>query len=429
MKAAGVSIKIQKNNPKKIVLLGFATIFFGTVIFLIFQLLPGKRTPPEPPSLSSSSDVAQAPSWIEYRERLRPGDTIGTVLANYGLDPKRIHQLYEQTKPVYDLRFVKAGHELRITASEQGQLLRLEYDLNDTQYILISAEEEKFSASLEAHPVQTEVRMLCGTINSNPILAFNQQGEGDSLALSFSDLFAWDVDFYVDLREGDCFKVIFEKRFLKGKFIGYGNILAAELVNRGKKFQAFRYVIPQSQKAGYYDAEGRSIQKEFIKSPIKWARITSRFTGRRLHPIHKVYRAHYGVDYAAPVGTPVQATADGTVTYVGTNGASGRMVKIRHRNGYETMYLHLKSYGPGIRVGARVEGGDIIGYVGSSGESTGPHLDYRITLRGSYINPLSWKFEPVAPLPEENLEDFRRAIEPYRLLLEDPLLTVSPGIF
>jgi murein DD-endopeptidase MepM/ murein hydrolase activator NlpD len=133
------------------------------------------------------------------------------------------------------------------------------------------------------------------------------------------------------------------------------------------------------------------------------------------------------VDYAAPVGTPVQATADGTVTYVEFNGAAGRMVRIRHKNAYETMYLHLRSYGPGIKVGARVNSGDIVGYVGSSGESTGPHLDYRIKLKGRYINPLSWKFEPVEPLKEELVDDFKTRIEPYRLLLENPLILVGPG--
>lgn len=359
---------------------------------------------------------------IEYRERLRPGDTVGGLLSNYGLDAGKIHLLYEQTRPVYDLRFVRAGQEFRIFRSEEGEVVRLEYDMGGTRYLLIRPVGDTFVASLETHPVETEVCLAGGIIEDNPIAAFNEQGESDALALAFSDLFAWDVDFYTDLRPGDSFKVIFEKRYLRGKFIGYGELLAAELVNRGQMFQAFRYVRSGSARPGYYNAQGKSLEKPFLKSPIKWARITSRFSRRRLHPIHKVYRAHYGVDYAASIGTPVQATADGTVVFVGANGASGRMVRIRHRNAYETMYLHLRNYGPGIRVGARVKAGDIVGYVGSSGESTGPHLDYRMTLKGSYINPLSWKFEPVEPLPEEEVADFQRTIAPYLMLLEDPLV-------
>jgi murein DD-endopeptidase MepM/ murein hydrolase activator NlpD len=237
------------------------------------------------------------------------------------------------------------------------------------------------------------------------------------------------VDFDIDLRQGDTFKVIFEKEYLQGKFIGYGGILAAELTNQSKVHQAFLFIPPDTGKPGYYDADGKSVEKEFRKSPIQWARITSRFSSSRLHPIHQVYRAHYGVDYAAPVGTPIQTTADGVITFAGWNGGSGQMVRIRHRNSYETMYLHLRSFAPGIREGVRVKSGDIIGYVGSSGDSTGPHLDYRITQGGSYLNPLSARFNPVEPLKEEFLADYRQAIEKYKLLLQNPFGLVRPGLF
>ncbi|MGQ9672368.1 MAG: peptidoglycan DD-metalloendopeptidase family protein [Candidatus Aminicenantales bacterium] len=428
MKATSVQLRIEKRKKKRVVIVLYvATLLAGLVFFLLAIFHPKKE---KTNALFRSTDALhEPPALIETKERFRPGDTMEIILTAYGLNSRQIHLLYEQTKPVYDLNLVRAGQELRIYASEQGQSERLEYDLDETNYLLIRWKKDKFIATLETHPLQKEVRLLGGIIKENPVLAFNEQGESDALALAFSEVFAWDVDFYVDIQPGDSFKVIFEKHYLRGKFIGYGNILAAELVNRGKKFQAFRFQPPGTQKSGYYDAEGNSLQKEFIKSPLKYARITSRFSRRRLHPIHKVYRAHHGVDYAAPIGTPVQATADGTVIYMGTNGASGRMVKIRHRNGYETMYLHLKGYGPGIRVGARVKSGDILGYVGSSGESTGPHLDYRITLRGSYINPLSWKFEPIEPLAQEHRLDFERSIQPYRLLLENPLLLIGQGLF
>ncbi len=427
MKAGNVQIKIWRKKKKRLILLAFCLLVLAAGVFLPFEhVLKRKRVsePVEP----QPAIITEAPSLLEYKERLRAGNTIGEVLSAYGFSPAEIHTLYEQTKPVYDLRFVRAGQEFRLFAAPEGKIVRLEYDIDDLNYLTIQRSRESFLAALSAHPVQTEVVYLCGVIEDNPILTFNQLGESDALGLSFSDLFSWDVDFYVDLRPGDMFKVIYEKKYLREKFLDYGNILAAEFVNRGKVFQAFYYLPPDTQKPGYYDAEGRSLKKEFIKSPIKWARITSRFSRRRLHPIHKVYRAHFGVDYAAPVGTPVQATSDGTVIYVGFNGASGRMVRIQHKNAYETMYLHLRSYGPGIKVGAKVKSGDVVGFVGSSGESTGPHLDYRIKLKGRYINPLSWKFEPIEPLKEELIDDFKRRIEPYRLFLEDPLLLVSPGM-
>jgi murein DD-endopeptidase MepM/ murein hydrolase activator NlpD len=426
MKPANVQIKIQREKKKKLFVLAFCSLILAAVIFLPVEHMLRRNGGPE--VVEEHPVVAtKVPLLVEYKECLRAGNTIGEVLSTYGLAPREIHTLYEQTRPVYDLRFIRAGQEFRLFASPEGKIVRLEYDIDGINYLSIQRGEETFSAALVTHPVLTEVSYLCGVIEDNPILAFNQLGESDALGLGFSDLYAWDVDFYIDLRRGDTFKVVYEKKYLKGKFLGYGNILAAELVNQGRAFRAFYYLPPDTQKPGYYDAEGKSLKKEFIKSPIKWARITSRFSRRRLHPIHKVYRAHFGVDYAAPIGTPVQATADGTVTYVGFNGAAGRMVRIRHKNAYETMYLHLRSYGPGIKVGARVNSGDIVGYVGSSGESTGPHLDYRIKLKGRYINPLSWKFEPVEPLKEELVDDFKTRIEPYRLLLENPLILVGPG--
>ena len=252
-------------------------------------------------------------------------------------------------------------------------------------------------------------------------MAFNALGEEDPLALAFAELFGWDVDFYIDLQPGDTFKVVVEKRYIEGRFAGDGNILAAELVNEGKVYRAYYFEPPDTKKPGYYSETGASMEKEFRRSPIKWARVTSRFTSRRLHPVRRVYAAHYGVDYAAPVGTPVQATADGVVVSAGWNGAAGRMVRLRHKNSYETMYLHLSGFGPGVRARARVKGGDVIGYVGSTGESTGPHVDYRILRGGGYLNPLSARFAAVEPLKPEFLEDYKKSVERFRLLLDDPL--------
>ncbi|MBN2408919.1 MAG: peptidoglycan DD-metalloendopeptidase family protein, partial [Candidatus Aminicenantes bacterium] len=375
------------------------------------------------------SPATRSPALAEYKIRIRPGDTIGQVLSRYGFSPADVQAIYDQVKPVFDLRRIKAGQLLHLYADPSGAVVRLEYDVDDIRFLRVEKREELFRAVLEDRPVDIVAEMICGTIDDSPILAFSRLGEGDFLALAFADIFGWDVDFYIDIREGDTFKVIFEKRYLDGKFIGYGKILAAELVNQEKLHQAFYFLSPDTNRPGYYDAEGNSLEKEFRKSPIKWARITSRFSSRRLHPIHKVYRAHYGVDYAARIGTPVQATADGVVTFAGWNGASGRMVRIRHKNAYETMYLHLRNFGPGIRSGHRVKGGDIVGYVGSSGESTGPHLDYRIKRNGSYLNPLSAKFDPVEPLKEEWRDDFQGEIEKYRLLLADPLFLVGGSFF
>jgi murein DD-endopeptidase MepM/ murein hydrolase activator NlpD len=432
MKAARVQIKIRREKRKKLQLVFFFLVVLAVLIFFPAKMIYDKRTSSEnqtPPPRPLTVPEPASPELVEYKQTLRPRTTMGEVLSDYGFSPSEVQTLYDQTKPVFDLRRVRAGQPLRVYAGPDGKVMRLEYDLDEINYLSINRNDGRFEAALKTHPVETRVGMTGGTIEESPILAFNQLGEEDILALAFAELFAWDVDFYIDIRMGDTFKVIFEKKYIQGKFAGYGHILAAELTNQGRVLQAFFYSPPDTQKPEFYDAEGKSLKKEFIKSPIKFARITSRFSHSRLHPIHKVYRAHYGVDYAAPVGTPAQATADGTVIFAGWNGASGRMVRIRHMNAYETLYLHLRSFGPGIRIGAKVKSGDIVGYVGSSGESTGPHLDYRIKLRGSYINPLSYRFKPVEPLKQEFLEDYKRDIKKYQLLLEDPLILVSQGFF
>jgi len=428
MTTARVQLKIQRTRRKKWLRLGVLAAVLAIILFFALTQFDKEKEEPLPPTISASA-AGREPALAEYRVKIRPGDTIGRVLSRYGFSAADIQALYDQVKPVFDLRRLRAGQQLHLYADPSGAVVRLEYDIDELNYLAVEKKEGLFRAEITARPVEIAVRMIWGTIEESPILAFNELGEGDLLALNFADLFGWDVDFYIDLRQGDAFKVIFEKRYLEGRFIGYGQVLAAEFTNQGRVLQAYAYVPPGSRKLGFYDSTGKSLEKEFRRSPLKWARITSRFSSSRLHPIHKVYRAHYGVDYAAHVGAPAQATADGTVVFAGWNGASGRMVRIRHKNAYETMYLHLQSFGPGIHTGARVKSGDIVGYVGTSGDSTGPHLDYRITRNGSYLNPLSAKFDPVEPLREENLADFKQKTEILRGLLADPLALVRAFFF
>ncbi len=289
-------------------------------------------------------------------------------------------------------------------------------------------------AEMKHVPVEFRPALVAGTIEDSLIGALNRAGEMDSLAIDIVErCFGWDIDFNTDLRKGDSFRVLVEKRYLDGRFAGYRDILAAEFVNEGRVYRAFRYVYADTKAADYFDESGGSRRKDFLRSPIKFMtpRITSRFSASRLHPIYRIYRPHYGVDYAAPVGTPVQATADGEVTFAGRDGGAGNLVRMRHKNAYETAYLHLSGFGRGVRRGAQLKGGDIVGYVGSSGDSTGPHLDYRIYHHGSPVNPLGHKFKPAAPLRREFLEDYRRAVETLRTALGLPeiirAVSVGPG--
>jgi len=215
-----------------------------------------------------------------------------------------------------------------------------------------------------------------------------------------AEVLQWDLDFNRDLRTGDRFEVFYEEVYLDGEFHDLGRILALVYDNAGRRLEAYRYG------DGYYDAEGRPLQKLFLRSPMRFTRVTSRFSRHRFHPILKTQRPHYGVDYGAPRGTPARVTANGVVTFVGRNGGAGNMVRVRHPNGFETSYLHLSGYGPGVRRGARVSQGDTIGYVGATGLATAPHLDYRVKKDGRWVDPLTLQAEPAAPIPPGELESF-----------------------
>lgn len=364
--------------------------------------------------LSVPARAQAEPVLIEHKKVIPRGRTLAEILKRFGFSDLEVENLKTDIKPVYNAAKVAAGHELRLFADTSLRVQHLEYDIDENAYLSIRRRGDAFAAEIIPFPYEIRTALVMGTIEDTPIAAFNKAGEGAVLAMNFAEIFAWDVDFYLDPRKGDNFRLIVQKKYLADKFVSYGNILAAEYVNAGKLFQAFRFTSPDTGKADYFDGAGGSLRKEFMKSPLKYGHITSRFTASRFHPIERVYKSHFAVDYAAGVGTPVWATAAGRILFAGWNGSSGRMIRIRHKGGYETMYLHLSGLGAGIQKDAQVEAGQLIGYVGATGEATGPHLDYRITYHNSYINPLGHRFKPADPLRPKFLPDFQKQV---RLLL------------
>ena len=421
-----VRIKTRKKRAeaRRIHILSFILLSFS--LFIILSSMPKDDPLIEEITIPPPEENPSAPAVLEENKKtIRRGMTLSDILAEYGLPPAEIHNLRRDVKPVYDLARIKAGQEIRVCTVQPGEFVSLEYDIDDKDYLYVQKKEEAYTAEIKKIPYDIRVNTIWGTIDDFLITAVNEKGEQVQLALDLADIFAWDIDFYADLRKGDSFKVIFEKKFLNGDFTGYRNILAAEFTTQGKTFYAFRYTYPDTNEVDYFDLEGGSLRKSFRISPIRYNRITSRFSYNRLHPIRKVYRPHLGVDYAADIGTPVQATADGTVISAGIQGASGRMVRIRHKNSYETMYLHLRNIVRGVEKGAKVKEGQLIGHVGSSGESTGPHLDYRIKKDGKFINPLTFKPEPVKPLRKEFLEDFKKLADSYLVCFDASLMVFS----
>ncbi len=420
-----VNIQIHnRKGPRHITLLLFLLITM--TFFLVLNFMPKERHSDETfAALPEQEDLPKLDPIREHEETIQRGITLSDILFAYDFSPADIHKLRQDVKPVYDLAKIKAGNKFRVFTSEEGEVQSLEYNIDNGKYLTIQKDLDTYKAEIKEFEYDLKLKMIWGKIEDILIFAVREQEEKANLAISLAEIFAWDIDFNVDIRKGDSFKVLFEKKYLDGQFVGYRNVIAAEFTNSGKTFKAFRFTYSDTKVSDYFDFEGNSLRKEFLKSPLDFRRISSRFSYSRLHPVRKVYRPHMGVDYAASPGTPVQATADGTVTFAGWNGGSGRMVRIKHKKGYETMYLHLRKFSSGIRKGKHVKEGQTIGEVGSSGVSTGPHLDYRIKHRGKYINPLSAHFDPKEPLRVEFKEDFQKKARQYMLFLEAPLVVFS----
>jgi murein DD-endopeptidase MepM/ murein hydrolase activator NlpD len=312
------------------------------------------------------------------------------------------------------------GTEFRGTQSPAGTLERLEVILDRRSEVHLAAGLDGISAVRIERPIVSEVVRLEGVVESSLFGAMDGAGGDPELAVRVAEIYQWDIDFLRDLRKGDTFVVVVDRQTVDGEFFGWGTVFASRFVNDERTLDAVVYPDDSGQ-LGYYDLEGRPLRKQFLRSPLKFSRVTSRFSMNRFHPVLRRRMPHYGVDYGAPVGTPVRVTADGTVTFAGRKGGGGNMVTVRHTNGYETNYLHLSRYGRGIQRGARVSQGQVVGYVGSTGLSTGPHLDYRVTLNGKWINPLSISSPPVKPLSEERLQRFlAHALAVLSLIVDEP---------
>jgi murein DD-endopeptidase MepM/ murein hydrolase activator NlpD len=345
--------------------------------------------------------------------------TLDSLLRGTRLREELVTAVVASARGVFDPRQIRAGRPYRLVLSLDGLLREFEYQIDADKFLRIINADRGRPEVLDAQVVPYEKDVAVTAIDarledgtSSLIGAIEHAGENIQLALDLADVFSGQVDFNSELQPGDSFKVLFEKATRDGEFSSYGPILGAAITVDGRELRAFRWTDPSSGKAAYYDENGRSLKRFFLKSPLKFEpRITSRFSLRRLHPIDNVYKAHLGVDYGAPSGSAVVAVANGVVLSAAYSGAGGNMVHLKHAGGFETYYLHLSSYGPAIRAGARVAQGQLIGRVGMTGSATGPHLDYRLKSGGRFVNPLSVhsRQAPGEPIPAFHLAEFRSA--------------------
>jgi murein DD-endopeptidase MepM/ murein hydrolase activator NlpD len=320
--------------------------------------------------------------------------------------------------------------------SFDGFLREFEYEIDTDRFLRIFSRDadrpEIFEAEVLPIEKETSVVAIRGQIDARRpslIAAMDDTGEHIQLAMALADVFGGQIDFNSDLQPGDRFEVLFEKSTRDGEFAGYGAILGATFEADGETHQAFRWTNPESGKASYYDERGRSLKRFFLASPLKFEpRVTSHFSGRRLHPVHNTVRAHTGVDYGAPHGASVLAVASGTVVSAGWAGAGGRQVRIRHDRGIETYYMHLSAFGPGIRAGARVDQGQIIGRVGATGTATGPHLHFSLRKNGVFVDPVAERRRqpPGEPIPAAHLAGFHAARDGMLQRIGEFLLAEAP---
>ncbi len=354
-------------------------------------------------------------------QRVRAGDNFASVLQKFGLSQEEAAGASAAAQRAFNLRQVRAGNTVTVGRSIEGQLREIDYKIDADRMLKITPEDKGYTAQIREIPSHTEVVAVSATLQDSLFNAVEDAGESAEFAMRLSQIFGYDLDFYTDPRKGDTFLVVLEKRkYANGQTASYGKIFAVEYNNGGKKYQALLFHDPAGQ-PGYYTADGKSLQKAFLRSPLKFgAPVTSHFSNARFHPILKTYRAHMGTDYGAPVGTPVQTIGSGKVVFAGRKSGEGNMVQIAHANGYETMYLHLsKMY---VRAGEHIEIGKTIGLVGSTGLSTGPHLDFRILQRGQYKNFEKLGLPPSDPVSKKNLPEFAELREKWLPLLKNPEL-------
>jgi murein DD-endopeptidase MepM/ murein hydrolase activator NlpD len=355
---------------------------------------------------------------LPTESKISHGENFTAALQHFGLSADDAATATSAAQRAFNLRQVRAGNPITVNRTAEGALREIDYRIDANRMLkIVPGDDRSFSAEVKAIPSKTEVATVAGQIGDSLFNAVAQTGESPELAMRLAQIFGYDLDFYTDPRKGDTFRMVLEKKkYANGQTAGYGKILAAEYVNGSKRYQALLFH-DELGHPGYYSADGKSLQKAFLHSPLKFsATVTSHFSKSRYHPILKLFRPHMGTDYGAPVGTPVQTIGSGRVEFAGRKGGEGNMIQIAHSDGYQTMYLHLSRMF--VRPGEHVEIGKTIGLVGSTGLSTGPHLDFRILQRGQYKNFEKLGLAPSDPINKKSWPEFALVRQQWLPLLE-----------
>ncbi len=426
------SPKHGKQMPRLITLL--CACVLGVIIFFSFATDSAKAT--KKMELSSiESDVTPSlslplettaphtktetpkPSRDIKNITIKSGDTVSKVFDAHNISALYLHNIMALGTKTSALKRIQPGDKLILEFDQEKQLKELRYEINKADTLVVRLEDNRFTAKTLHNPLDVQTSFRSNTIKNSLFLAAMDVNLSDNIVMELSEVFGWDIDFALDIREGDSFSVLYEELYRDGKKIRDGAVLAAEFTNRNKTFQAIRYK-DNNGHVDYYNPKGYSMRKEFLRTPVDFARISSRFNLKRKHPVLNRIRAHKGVDYAASKGTPIKATSNGKITFKGTKGGYGNTIILQHGQKYSTLYAHMSRFAKGMRNGKRVRQGQVIGYVGSSGLATGPHLHYEFRVSGVHRNPLKVKLPNAAPINSKYKSDFKKHAEQILAMVE-----------
>jgi murein DD-endopeptidase MepM/ murein hydrolase activator NlpD len=359
--------------------------------------------------------VIEAPQEPEYQiteHIVEDGDVFAVIMETLGFDYLETMDILEVSSSTYDFTSIRVGKPFRLFKTEMGERVKLEYEKDSEEIATVEFKNGKYFPSLVPIEYETETNLLAGVVSSSLWFSGLEVGMPEELIIEFADVFAWTVDFSVQTRKGDGFKVLYEKRFRDGEYVGIGRVLAGEFVNSGTSYKAYLFEDKDGGPA-YFSETGEAMQKQFLKAPLSYSRITSGFSYARFHPVTQSTGPHRAIDYAAPIGTPIMSVGDGTVMQASWNGGYGNFISVHHNDTYTTEYAHLSSYARGIRRGIKVKQGEVIGYVGSTGWSTGPHLHYQIKKYGTLVNPLEIELPPGDPVAEDRRAEFESVVREF----------------
>ncbi|WP_339477086.1 MULTISPECIES: peptidoglycan DD-metalloendopeptidase family protein [unclassified Pseudomonas] len=351
------------------------------------------------------------------------GDTLSTLFEKVGLPPTSVHEILASDKQAKQFAQLQRGQKLEFELNPDGQLSNLHTKLSDLESITVTRNDKGYAFNRIITRPTVRSAYAHGVINSSLSQSAARAGLSHSLTMDMASVFGYDIDFAQDIRQGDEFDVIYEQKVVNGKSVGNGPILSARFTNRGKTYTAVRYTNKQGN-SSYYTADGNSMRKAFIRTPVDFARISSRFSVGRKHPILNKIRAHKGVDYAAPRGTPIKAAGDGKVLLAGRRGGYGNTVIIQHGNTYRTLYGHMQGFAKGVKTGGTVKQGQVIGYIGTTGLSTGPHLHYEFQVNGVHVDPLGQKLPMADPIAKAERARFLAQSHPLMARMDQEKATL-----